>query len=192
MSIHATSAAYPWLASAYDCVPPGSAIVLSDGPGADLQLRLAEPEQLSGEAYQIGTDDLLIVTHPQVGVGALALAQVEALFAGQITNWRDVGGSDQPIQVWAFAPTVDVQEYFERTVLHGRPVSSLARLAVSAQHMSDSVGSVAGSVGLLPRRWKAGNTNEALALGPIPVLALPSVTPNGALVQLLACMQVHQ
>ena len=105
--------------------------------------------------------------------------QVEALFAGQLNNWRDVGGADHAVQVWTYAPTVDIQAFFDRTVLHGRPVSSLARLAVSAQDMSDSVGSIPGSVGLLPRRWKAGNTREALVVAAVPVLALTRAVSAG-------------
>ena len=189
LRVHASSAAYPWLSAAYDCLPTSAAIVLTNGPEVDLVLRLAEPQELTLPAYQIGTDELLVITHPQVGVGTLAPEQVEALFAGQVANWSAVGGADLPVQVWAFAAAVDIQEYFDRIVLHGRPVSSLARLAVSSKHMSDSVGAVPGSIGLLPRKWKAGNTREALIVSSVPVLALVQQVPEGALAELLACMQ---
>ena len=192
LTINPSSAAYPWLRAAYDCSPTSAAIVLVNGPEADLVLRLTEPAELMLPAYQIGTDDLLVITHPQVGVGPLEPAQVEALFAGQFANWSDVGGADLPVQVWAFAATVDIQEFFDRIILHGRPVSSLARLAVSSQHMSDSVGAVPGSIGLLPRRWKAGNTREALIVSSVPVLALVQHPPQGALAELLACLQSRQ
>ncbi|MFH1186496.1 MAG: hypothetical protein V1755_15910 [Chloroflexota bacterium] len=192
LTIHASSAVYPWLSTAYDCSPTSAAIVLVNGPEADMVLRLTEPQELTLPAYQIGTDELLVITHPQVGVGALAPEQVEALFAGQFANWSAVGGADLPVQVWAFATTVDIQEYFDRMVLHGRPVSSLARLAVSSQHMSDSVGDVPGSIGLLPRRWKAGNTREALSVSSVPVLALVQQVPQGALAELLGCMQARR
>jgi hypothetical protein len=55
--------------------------------------------------------------------------------------------------------------------------------------MSDSVGAVPGSIGLLPRKWKAGNTREALIVSSVPVLALVQQVPEGALAELLACMQ---
>ena len=192
LTVHVSSAAYPWVSSAYDCIPSSAALILSDDPEADIVLRLAEPEGLTVPAYQIGTDDLLVVTHPEVGVGALTPAQVEALFAGQFANWRDVAGTDQDVQVWTFAPTVDVQAYFDRLILHGRPVSSLARLAVSAPHMSNSVGAVPGSIGLLPRRWKAGNTREVLVVSSVPALALVREAPQGPLAELLACMQARR
>jgi hypothetical protein len=58
--------------------------------------------------------------------------------------------------------------------------------------MSDSVGEVQGSIGLLPRRWKAGNTSEVLFVASVPVLALVHAAPQGELADLLACMQAWQ
>jgi ABC-type phosphate transport system substrate-binding protein len=143
-------------------------------------------------AYQIGTDEVMIVVHPQAGVGAVTASEVGALFTGQVRNWREVGGSDLPVEIWAYEPTVDIQMELDRAILHGRPVSSLARLAVTAQHMSDSVGAVPGSIGLLPRRWKAGNTQEALVFATLPVLAITQREPDGALARLIECMQAAQ
>lgn len=192
LTVHATSAAYPWLETAYNCTPSDAAMVLSDDPRADLLIRLGEPAQLVTPAYRIGTEELMIVTHPQAGVGALTASEVGALFSGQVSNWTQVGGSDLSVEVWAFDPTVDLQVELDRAVLHGRPVSSLAHLAVSSQHMSDSVGAVAGAIGLLSRRWKAGNTEEALVFSTVPVLAITSQPPAGPLARLIECMQATQ
>jgi hypothetical protein len=192
LTVYATSAAYPWLETAYDCTPSDAAIVLSDDPQADLLIRLGEPGQLVTPAYRIGTEEVVIVTHPQAGVGTLTASEAGALFAGQARNWSEVGGSDQPVEIWAFGPTVDLQLELDRAILHGRPVSSLARLAVTAQHMSDSVGTVPGSIGLLSRRWKAGNTHEALVIATVPVLAITRTEPAGALARLIECMQAAQ
>ncbi|HSR21029.1 MAG TPA: substrate-binding domain-containing protein [Anaerolineales bacterium] len=189
LMVYSTSAARPWVAKAYDCSPAGTALVLAGAGDADIIIRLTEPKPLAVPAFQIGEDDLLVVTHPQVAVGALSVAQVQSIFAGEVENWSDLGGADQPVQVWSFAPSVDIQWYFDRMVLGGRPVSSWARLAVSAQHMSDAVGEIPGSIGLLPRRWKAGNTREVLRISSVPVLALTPKPPGRAAAELIACMQ---
>jgi hypothetical protein len=189
MRVYATSAASPWLESVYKCAPAGVAIELTGPDEADVVLRLTEPQPLSGAAFQVGVDELLVVTHPQAAVGRLSPEQVEALFAGQFTNWSEVGGADQPVQVWVYAPSADVQAFFDRVALHGRPISSMARLAVSAQDMSDSVGSTPGSVGLLPRRWKTGNTREASVVASVPVLVVTPQSPQGPLAGLISCMQ---
>ncbi len=192
LKVYATSATDPWLPGLYQCAPSSAAVKLADSDSAQISLRLGEPIPLRNPAYQIGQDDLLVVVHPQTGVGNLTLEQVQRVFAGEVSTWKDVGGADVPIQVWVFAPAEDVQSLFEREVMHGRPTTSLARLAVSAQDMSDSVGSGMGAVGLLPRRWKAGNTREAFSIPAIPVLAILRSDPSQSVAELLHCLQSAQ
>ncbi len=133
-----------------------------------------------------------MVNHPQGGVGALTLEQVRQLFSGRVTNWKDVGGNDLPVQVWTFSPGEDIQQIFESAVMHGQPLSSFARLAVSAQAMSDGVGNTPGSIGYLPRRWKAGNVREALKVATVPVLVLARTEPQGPERDLIACLQASK
>src|SRR5215204_4261277 len=66
ITIHSTSAAESWLYKLYDCA--GTAPVLSrvdDASTADILLRVGEPKVLSSFAYQIDTEQILIVTHRQ-------------------------------------------------------------------------------------------------------------------------------
>jgi ABC-type phosphate transport system substrate-binding protein len=144
---------------------------------------------LTSLAYQIGTEEILVVVQPQTRVESLTLDQVRRLFSGQITKWTDLGGADIGVQVWTFAPPEDIAEVFDRNVMLGEPITSLARLAVSAQAMSDSVGSTPGSIGFLPRRLKASNTAEALVAASVPVLAMTSSEPRGPVRDMLSCLQ---
>jgi ABC-type phosphate transport system substrate-binding protein len=189
VSVFATSAAYPWLSDAFACAPETTALAVADPNSADVSLRLGEPESITTPAFQIGREDILVVIHPQIGFSALTLGQVRRIFAGEVANWNEVGGTDLAVQVWAFSPAEDVQVIVDRVVLQGRPVASGARLAVSAQAMSDSVGLYPGSIGVLPRRWKAGNTREALTLASVPVLAIARSEPQGDLREILSCLQ---
>ena len=192
MNVFVTSAAYPRVSELYACAPPSIVLAQSDPATAELTLRLGEPSPLVLPAFQVGTEDLLVVNHPQAGVGALTRDQVQGLFSGRIANWKDVGGNDLPVQVWTFSRDEDVQQVFEGLVMSGEPVTSLARLAVSAQAMSDGVGSTPGSIGYLPRRWKAGNTREALQAATVPVLIITRSQPEGPLKDLIGCLQSRQ
>lgn len=189
LHVFVSSAAYPRVGDLYACAPASLALGLSAPAAAELTMRVGEPEGLASPAYQVGTDDLLIVNDVQAGVGALTLDQVRDLFSGRITNWKDAGGNDLPVQVWTYAPGEDIQQLFQRLVMNGQPVASGARLAVSSQAMSDSVGSTPGSIGYLVRRWKTGNTREALQVASVPVLLIARDEPGPALKQLIDCMQ---
>ena len=189
VKVYSTSSAQPWLTDLYNCASASTVINLTDLQSADILIRVGESVNLTTPAFQIGTDDIIVAVHPQTGVGSLTIEQVQQLFNGQATNWKDVGGSDVPVQVWTYSPDEDIQQIFDDTVLAGQPVTSLARLAVSAQAMSDAIGANPGSVGVLTRHWKAGNTREALVVASAPVLAITKSEPQGAVKDLIACLQ---
>ena len=189
VKVYATSSAQPWLTDLYNCASASVVIDLTDSQLADISIWEGESANLTMPAFQIGTDDILVAIHPQTGVGSLTIEQVRQLFTGQVTNWKDVSGNDVPVQVWTYSPDEDIQQIFDNAVLAGQPVTSLARLAVSAQAMSDSIGANAGSVGVLTRRWKTDNTNEALAVASVPVLAVTKSEPQGTVKDLIACLQ---
>ena len=189
ISVYASSAAYPWLDEIYTCASSTVIVRLSDPVAADISLRWGEPAPLSTAAYQVGSDDLLVIVQRQTAVGSLTLNQVRQIFAGQITQWQAVGGGNIAVQVWTYAPAEDIQQVFDEFVMQGEPIVSLARLATSVQSMSDSVGATPGAIGVLPRRWKAGNTNAVLDVTSVPVLAIPAAPPQGAARGLLSCLQ---
>jgi len=57
---------------------------------------------LSGVKYsemQICRDGIAVIAHPGNSVGQLALEQLKKIWTGDYTNWKDVGGPDEPILV---------------------------------------------------------------------------------------------
>jgi hypothetical protein len=188
--VHASSATQPWLMDMYPCAEKyGVALEMVDPAAADITLGLGDSVDLSTPAYQLGNDEILIVTQPQTGVGSLTIDQVRAIYSGQYTNWNEVGGSNLSIEVWTFASGEDIRQIFDQEVLKGLQVLPSARVAVSAQQMSDNVGTNPGAIGFLPRRWKAGNTHETLLLTTTQVMAYTKSEPKDNLEKVLACLQ---
>jgi phosphate transport system substrate-binding protein len=122
-------------------------------------------------------------------VDSLTLNQVRSIFLGQTANWKEVGGNDLPLQVWTFSPDEDVQGIFDKTVMNGEPVTSLARLATSALNMLKDVGTTPGSIGLLPRHLLAGAVKDVYTVGTTPVLAITKSEPQGVVRELIRCLQ---
>lgn len=182
ISIYNPPAADPWLQEAFTCAEE-QAVVLSvvNDPGtADLQLRIGEPPGLTGPAYQIDTEEILVVTHRESPVQNLSLEQVRELFAGR---------GDPSVQVWVYSDGDDIQRAFEALVMQGGLVTSLARLAVTPQQMSDVLNTELNTVGVLPRHWKTGTPRQVYSAGTVPVLAVTRAEPEGALASLIACLQ---
>ena len=93
------------------------------------------------------------------------------------------------MQVWVYPSGEDLQEVFDQFVMEGRTVTPAARLAVNPQQMSDTLVNEPNTVGILPRHWKAGDSREVLSVATVPVLAITRIEPQGAVQQLIACLQ---
>ena len=181
VSVYSTSAAQPWLTELYTCGESSAVISrVEHSANADIVLRVGEPALLSSSAYQIDTEDILIVTHRQSPLQNLTLEEARALFAGQ---------GDPSLQVWVYASDEDVQEVFDQFVMEGKAVTSSARLAVNPQQMSDTLVNESNAVGILPRHWKVGDVRDVHLVASVPVLALTDLEPKGVVKELIDCLQ---
>lgn len=181
VSVYSTPTAEPWLPPLYKCAGTSTIIFRAEDPSsADIVLRVGEPKVLTLSAFQIDSEDILIVTHRQSPIQNLTRESARALFAGQ---------GDPSVQVWVYAPEADVQEVFDQFVMVGLSVTSSARIAVTPQQMSDTLVKVSNAVGILPRHWKAGDDREVFKVATVPVLALTTSEPQGEVKDLIACLQ---
>jgi len=181
VTVYSTSAATPWLGDVYTCAGSFAVISRVDDPSsADISLRVGEPKFLTSPAYQIDEDEILIVTNRQSPVQNLTLDEAQALFAGL---------GDPSVQVWVYASGEDVFDAFDQFVMKGRSISSSAYVAATPQQMSDVLNSESNAVGILPRHWKAGDVREVYSVGKVPVLAMTEYEPEGAIAQLIGCLQ---
>lgn len=180
VSAYATSAATPWLADLYACAGKSNVVINISAQAPDILLQVGEPETLISPAYQIGEEELLIVTNRESPVQNLSLEEAQNLFAGQ---------GDAPVQVWGYASEADVQLVFDQLVMKGRNVTSLARMAADPQEMSDVLNSEPNSVGILPKHWKAGSVREVYSAGMVPVLAITKQAPQSLVGELISCLQ---
>lgn len=116
-------------------VTPGSTddgfLALLNG-AADIALALREPtvaEVAASEAASpddpplddrvrvLALDALVPVVSPENPINALSLPDLALLFAGDVTNWQDLGGPDAPIALHALAPGFGLSQAFATRVL---------------------------------------------------------------------------
>lgn len=181
VSVYSTFAAEPWLTDLYACADSVAVLSRVDDPNsADIALQIGEPEFLSSFAYQIDEEEILIVVNRQSPIQNLTLDEARALFMGL---------GDPSAQMWVYASEADAQKVFDQFVMEGRSVSSSAFVAVSPQQMSDVLNSESNAVGILPRHWLAGDAREVYSVAKVPVLALTKSEPQGAVNQLIGCLQ---
>ena len=99
----------------------------------------------------VAYDALAVVAHPSNPVKQLTRQQLEDIFRGKITNWKQVGGDDRKIVVYSRETSSGTYEFFKESVLKNTNymASSLSMPATGAiiQSVSQTKGAI-GYVGL--------------------------------------------
>lgn len=181
ITVYASPITQPWLLDAYQCAQKYQLILsnVNDPAQAEFVIRMGEPDTLTALAYQIGREDILIMAHSASPLQNLTLEQTRALFSSPAAQ----------AQVWLFPAAEDIQQVFAREVMQSAAITSRARLALSPQQMSDVLKTDKNAIGFLPRHWKTETMREIFNLADVPVLVLTESEPQGALKELLGCLQ---
>jgi len=116
--------------------------------------REVKPEELQKypdlKVFTIAQDGIAIVTHPEVPVSNLTKSQVRDIFAGKITNWKDVGGPDKPIVVVSREEGSGTRGAFEELVMgKDAVIFDKAILQASNGAVRTTVSTTPNSVGYL-------------------------------------------
>jgi len=69
--------------------------------------------------FVIARDGLCIIVHPSNPVRNLTLDEVGAIYRGEITNWKEVGGEDMKITLYGRQSTSGTYEFMREHVLKG-------------------------------------------------------------------------
>ena len=131
--------------------PDARVTVTGGGSGVGISALLAKKlgEDLT-EAI-IAYDALAVVVHPSNPVNQLTREQLEGIFRGKITNWKEVGGEDRKIVVYSRETSSGTYEFFKESVLKNKNymAGSLSMPATGAiiQSVSQTKGAI-GYVGL--------------------------------------------
>ena len=103
------------------------------------------------KVFTIARDGIAIVAHPDVPLDGLTKEQVGDIFAGEVTNWKDVGGPDKPIVVVSREEGSGTRAAFEEMVMgkEGPPIVDTAILQPSNGAVRTTVSTTPDSIGYL-------------------------------------------
>ena len=98
-----------------------SDLVIAAEPKSEVFQEMAEAS-FPYELEQIATEALVFVVNENNPVNSLTTQQVRDIYAGNITNWSQVGGEDLPIAAFQRNPTAGSQVMMEKLVMEGTPM----------------------------------------------------------------------
>ena len=105
------------------------------------------------QVFTIAYDGIAVVTHPDTQLATLSVEQVRDIFAGEITNFSEVGGPDAPIAVVSREEGSGTRAAFEELVMEDgeeeKVITEKALLQQSNGQVRTTVATTPNSIGYL-------------------------------------------
>lgn len=130
-----------------------------------------------GAEQIIAIDGLAIILHPSNPLGALRIDQLAQIFAGEVQDWAQLGGSGGAINLYARDDNSGTYDTFKELVLsaNGKILANNARRFESSEKLSDSVSQDPQGIGFIGLPYIRQAKAVAIAAGASQPM-LPSVT----------------
>jgi len=119
---------------------------------ASRKLKMSEKIKMqdAGKAFKeviIAYDALSVIVNPQNKVNQLTREQIEAIFTGKITNWKEVGGDDMKIVSYSRESSSGTYEFFKEHVMKNKNYSSSIMMMPATGAIVQSVSQTKGAIG---------------------------------------------
>ncbi len=133
--------------------------------------RKLKPEEEEGATvYQIAVDVLAVVVNEANTIESLSSEQLQDIYQGNISNWKEVGGADAPIVVVIREKNSGTRGAFDDIVLEGQePYAEHLEKAITAGDMAAIVADMPDAIGYVG----FGNLEPG-----IKALAIDGVVPS--------------
>ncbi len=128
-------------AQAYDNLINGDCDVIFVSEPSDDILQRAEAAGVEFEMIGIGRDGFVFVVNQDNSVQSLTVKQIQDIYTGKITNWKEVGGEDLEIIAYQREQNSGSQNLMEKMVMQGLPM-----MEVPTGLMIDSMAGLIDSV----------------------------------------------
>lgn len=118
-----------------------------------------EVKQYGLQMFKWAIDGVAIVVNPANKVRSLSQDQAAAIFAGKITNWKEVGGDDKQINLYTRDEASGTREVFWEKALKKGDIAATANVIVSNGAMKGAVSQDPYGIGYV----SVGHIDETVA-----------------------------
>lgn len=94
----------------------------------------------SFQVFELAKDEIVFVVHQANPVSALTWEQLRDIHTGKITNWKEVGGKDQTIVVYADSTTGGTRAMIKKIVFGGADFGPAVKSQTSVKRAAEMVG----------------------------------------------------
>jgi len=125
----------------------------------------------------VAWDGVVLITHASNPVTNITMQQLHDIYYGKITNWKELGGKDEGINVYAAASPGDGVEWSLRKLVFGRGNQPVAapRLYVNQAKLEEGIGLDTRGFGATTLSGAAGNKK-------LKMISVDGVAPSASTV----------
>ena len=98
----------------------------------------------------VGRDSILVFINKASSVGKLSFEQLEKIFTGKATSWKEFGGADKPIHVVFGKGIAGTNTFFSKTVMNGADYRKDLTVVEKADDIAEAIGKDADAIGFGP------------------------------------------
>jgi len=114
----------------------------------DEKLKLTEAKKET-EQVTVAFDALAVVVNPENKVSKLTREQIEKIFTGEVTNWKEVGGANEKIVVYSRESSSGTYEFFKEHVLNKKNYASTVLSMPATGAIVQSISQTKGAIGYI-------------------------------------------
>ena len=214
ITLQTTPSLAHWLPEAAACANtlPGVGVYTNilpvgdlDPTAADLTMRLGNPLDTDPFVTVMGTENLVIIAGPDIPVTSLSLESLQAIFAGEMTDWRDVPEASEieltdytPITLLSYPKGDDLRSHFSEIYLGSSRFTDSARIFSTADALAALLEAYPGAItyALASQVPPSARVVSITEMGEIStavfVIAITQNEPENAIRSLLLCLQDAQ
>jgi len=93
----------------------------------------------SPREYKVALDGLSVYVHADNRLNELSIEQLEKIFTGKVSNWKELGANDAPITVYSRENSSGTYEFFKEHILKGQDFVSSAQTMPGTAALLQSV-----------------------------------------------------
>ena len=127
-------------------------------------LKASEKEGNTLKEFVVGKDGIALVGHPSNTVSDLSLEQVKAIYQGEITNWKEVGGADLKIVLIGRDSSSGTREFFTEFVLDKEDAAKDMQELNSNGAVAQAVSITPGAIGYVSLEY-VDDSLKAFSIG---------------------------
>lgn len=172
----------------------------------DAYFTYGESNSTFGNIYQIGENQLVIVSHPSQRIQQASIAYLDNIFSGRLNTWQSAAencpecfieslpATLEKIEIWTLPDDNLPWEIFEDIFLSSG-LSSFANVAPGSKILRQKVAADINTIGLLPSGWLDKSVKEIIITDSIevnlnlPITVSTTSEPDDTLSNWLNCIQ---